>query len=209
MPRPSFARRSQHLAAAALLIATTGCSSAMNMNPSVSPDQSNSTNPPEKTLWKWPLRFTAHNFSAYTYSTYGAEIRYGHSPFMKEPDDKLQISSASLGEKYPNNMQGSHLSIRNFPPPAIVTWRSQDGTPHRAEVDMADIFKDGLIRHNLRREEIANNTNMFVPDIILEVNDRTINVYMRAHISTKALQKPGNKYSNFRNDLIKVYSKTY
>ena len=74
---------------------------------------------------------------------------------------------------------------------------------------MSEIFKDGLIRHNLQREEIANTTNMFVPDIILEVNDRTMNVYMRAHISTKALQEPGNKYSNFRNDLIKIYSKNY
>ncbi|MDO5611483.1 MAG: hypothetical protein Q4G62_12070 [Pseudomonadota bacterium] len=197
------------MAATTLLLATTGCSSAMNMNPSVSPDPNNSTSPSEKTLWEWPLRFTAHNFSAFTYSTYGAKVIYGHRPYINAPDDKLQISSESLGEKYPDNLGASHLSIRNFPPPAIVTWRSKDGTPHRAEVDMADIFKDGLIRHNLRREEIANNRNIFVPDIILEVNDRTINVYMRARISTKEEQEPGNKYSRYRYDLIKVYSKTY
>ncbi|MDM0052216.1 hypothetical protein [Variovorax sp. J22R115] len=47
------------------------------------------------------------------------------------------------------------------------------------------------------------------PAIILEVNDRTINVYMRAHISTKELQVPGNRYSDFRNDLIKAFSQTY
>src|SRR3546814_10785958 len=90
-----------------------------------------------------------------------------------------------------------------------VTWRSKDGTPHHAEVDIGDIFKDRLIRHNLQREEISETSSISHPGIILEVNDRTINVYMRARIPTKELQIPGNKYSDFRNDLIKVFSRTY
>ncbi|MDO4796187.1 MAG: hypothetical protein Q4A28_09675 [Brachymonas sp.] len=161
------------------------------------------------TMWEWPLKFTAHNFSAFTYSTYGAKVRYGNRSYINAPEDKLQISSESLGDKYPDNLGASHLAIPNFPPPAQVSWRSKDGTPLQAEVDMAEIFKDGLIRHRLKREEIANTTNMFTPDIILEVNDRTINVYMRADISTKEYQIPGNKYSKHRRDLIKVYSRTY
>ena len=48
-----------------------------------------------------------------------------------------------------------------------------------------------------------------MPGIILEVNDRTINVHMRAIIATKELQKAGNKHSDFRNDLIKVFSQSY
>ncbi|MGY0505522.1 hypothetical protein [Luteimonas sp. e5] len=197
------------LATSALLGTSTGCSSAMN-NQFPPPTQSEQAGgQPEKTKWEWPLRFNAHNFSAFTYSTYGAKVIYGNRSYINAPDDKLQISSESLGDKYPDNLGASHLSIPNFPPPARVTWRSKDGTPLQAEVDMAEIFKDGLIHHNLKREEIANTTDMFVPDIILEVNDRTINVYMRAHIGTKELQKPGNRYSNFRYDLIKVYSRTY
>ena len=47
------------------------------------------------------------------------------------------------------------------------------------------------------------------PDIILEVNDRTINVYMRAFVPTRELQIPGNKYSGFRDDLILAWSRTY
>ena len=47
------------------------------------------------------------------------------------------------------------------------------------------------------------------PDILLEVNDRTINVYMRAFVPTRELQIPGNKYSRFRDDLILAWSKTY
>ena len=114
-----------------------------------------------------------------------------------------------MGDKYPANLGASHLAIRNFPPPAQVSWRAKDGTSLQAQVDMAEIFKDGLIRHNLKREEISEAGSIPSPDIILEVNDRTINVYMRAYIPTKEFQIPGNKYSKHRNDLIKVYSRTY
>jgi len=196
-------------AAALLTLALTGCHSAMStsapQDASVPPSSDgNYTN----TVADWPLRFSAHYFAAFCYSTYSCMVRYGHYYPGEPSDDVLQVSSASLGSRYPENMTAGWGPIPNFPPPAIVTWRSKDGTSHRAEIDMAEIFKDQLIRHNLAREEIPETASINPPDIILEINDRTINVYMRAHISTKELQKPGNKYSDFRNDLIKVFSRT-
>ncbi|MFX6763667.1 hypothetical protein ABTH06_18600, partial [Acinetobacter baumannii] len=94
---------------------------------------------------------------------------------------------------------------------AKVSWRAKDGTPLEAEVDIGEIFRDELIRHNLQPHEIAERGigPGALPQIILEVNDRTINVYMRAHISTRELQQPGNRYSDFRADLIKVFNRTY
>lgn len=74
---------------------------------------------------------------------------------------------------------------------------------------MDEIFKDRLIHHNLRREEISEIGSIPPPDIVLVVDDRTIKVYMRAFISTKELQRPNSPHSNFRNDLIEVYSQTY
>ncbi len=160
---------------------------------------------------RWPLRFKAHYFGVATYSTYGCEVTYGGRGRAEDPQDELQSSSESLGDKYPDNMKAGWGPIRNFPPPAKVTWRSKDGTPLEAEVDIGEIFKDELIRHNLTKEDIPLPTlaGDHTPGIILEVNDRTINVYMRMHLSAKELQVPGNKYSDFRNDLIKVYSRTY
>ncbi len=97
----------------------------------------------------------------------------------------------------------------NFLPPAIVTWRSKDGTPHEAEVDIGEIFKDQLIRHKVPRQDISTKGSLPLPEIILEVNDRTINVYMRATIWLKEPRIPGNRLSNQQNDLIKAYSRTY
>jgi hypothetical protein len=101
--------------------------------------------------------------------------------------------------------------IANFPPPATVTWRSKDGSSHEAEIDIGEIFRDELIRHHVSKEDLPASTlaSEHAPGIILEVNDRTIKVYMRAHISTKELQEPGNSHSDFRDDLIKVFSRSY
>ena len=195
---------------ALIIIATTGCHAAMgqsNLPGSVASPDGNYTN----VGTEWPLKFNAHYFSVSTYSTYGCRVEYGGRLRADDPADELQSSSESLGSRYPENMTARMGPIANFPPPAKVEWRSQGGVQHRAEIDIGEIFRDRLIRHRLRRDEIADEGigPGSVPGIILEVNDRTINVYMRAHISTKELQESGNRYSDFRNDLIKVFSRTY
>jgi len=47
------------------------------------------------------------------------------------------------------------------------------------------------------------------PGIFLEVNDRTISVYMKAFIATRAEQIPGNKDSDFRDDVILAWTHAY
>lgn len=215
----SFRLRDPVLAAALTAIAMTGCHSAMTPAHDPAPAGSdavppNMVPPPGHgpftgTVADWPLWFVRHDFGVSTYSTRGCKVVYNDFVFVDEADDVLQSSSEAIGAKYPNNMRASYSSVANFPPPAIVTWRSRDGTPHRAEIDIGEIFKDKLIRHNLARAEILESASIPHPGIILEVNDRTINVYMRARITTKALQIPGNKYSDYRDDLIRVFSRTY
>src|SRR3546814_9461672 len=95
--------------------------------------------------------------------------------FVDEPDDELQSSSEAIGAKYPNNMSASYSSVANFPPPAIVTWRSKDGVPHRAENDIGEIFSDKLIRHNLAREEISETASIAHPGIILDRKSTRLN----------------------------------
>ncbi|KGR49523.1 hypothetical protein NX07_18660, partial [Xanthomonas vasicola] len=89
-------------------------------------------------------------------------------------------------------------------------WRSKDGQPHHALVDLDTIFKDKVVLHHVPQEQLPPILQADIsPDIILEVNDRTINVYMKAFVETTVLQEPGNKYSNSRNDLILAYTKSY
>ncbi|MDH7451905.1 hypothetical protein QF205_02270 [Luteimonas composti] len=163
---------------------------------------------PDNTVADWPLKFVQHNFGGFCYSTYGCTIQYGGYS-RTEPDDHLAISSESLAGKYPGNLRAGYLGIRGFPGPARVSWRSKDGVSHEATIDIAAIFKDRLILHNVPREEIREGVSITNPGIILEVNDRTINVYMRAFIPTKELQEPGNRHSGHRDEPVLAWSRTY
>lgn len=160
----------------------------------------------DNTVRNWPLKFLRHNFTAQCFNTRDCKIVYANFPHhWNEPTPSWQ----STGYRHEQLFQSADLSIANFPPPAVLDWVSKDGTHHHATVDMAEIFKDRLIRHNVPREEVAEGVSIGNPNIALEIDDRTVNVYMQAHIPTKHLQIPGNKYSDFRDDMIKVYSKTY
>jgi len=161
---------------------------------------------------EWPLRFRSHSFAAHCYDTYGCKVFYASQEQRSDDPDELRPSSAGYGPEYQRDWSGIHGMIRNFPPPAEVSWRSKDGQTHEAKIDFGEIFKDELIRHNVPREEMADVPDgkyPHEPAILLEVNDRTIRVYMRAHVPTKHLQKPGNHYSDFRYDLILVKAYIY
>lgn len=156
-----------------------------------------------------PIPFDRHTFGAASYDTYGCKVRYAGLNVLDEPDDVLQLPSAPV-KGYPDVMGAGIIGIRNFPLPAEVSWRDKDGNSHETKVDIAAIFKDQMVLHNVPQEQLPPIlTAPIFPEIILEVNDRTINVWMRADVPTKDLQKPGNPYSRLRYDMMLAYSKTY
>lgn len=156
---------------------------------------------------KWPLKFSEHTFGALCYSTLTCEVWYAGMPWG---DEKPSPPSSKYGPDYIDHITGGHVGIRNFPDPAEITWRSMDGVEHKARIDIGAIFRDRVVRHNVPREEVAELVHGKLsgdPTIFLEVNDRTIRVYMRAHIPTKHFEVPGNPYSDFRDE--QVLAKTY
>lgn len=158
---------------------------------------------------EWPMRFWKHTFRASCYDTLECEVWYAG---FRHGSDKPAPPSSTYGPGYMDHLVGGHGMIPNFPAPAEVSWRSRDGERLRATIDTAEIFEDEIIRHNVAREEMADVPDgefKNEPSILLEINDRTIRVYMRVHMPTKRLQKPGNRYSNFRNDLILVRTYNY
>jgi hypothetical protein len=186
-----------------LLFTLSGCQTAMSTS---------SSNTKEKYTVvpvEWPLRFKTHSFSASCYDTIGCRVLYNNDYMVMDEKDKVSRSSASIGANYKDGWSGIYIGIENFPGPAMATWRSKDGVAHEAKIDFAEIFKDQLILHKVAREDIPEGAIISSPAIILEVNDRTIRVYMKAHIPLKEPSIPGNKYSDFKNDLILAYSHTY
>lgn len=158
---------------------------------------------------EWPLRFEKHSFSARCYDTLECEVTYDK---VRHGDARPSPPASTYGADYLEGWMGGHGGIGNFPPPAKVVWKSKNGTAHAAEIDIADIFSDELIRHFVPREEVADlpdGKNETPPSILLEVNDRTVRVYMKAAVPTKHLQTPENRFSTSRRDLVLVKTYTY
>ncbi len=179
----------------------SGCQSAMST--------SNKTEKYTTVPNEWPLRFEKHGFSAHCYDTAGCSVLYAGEYLVQDPAEKVRPSSASIGQNYQKSWGTvTYGGIVNFPSPAIVKWKSKDGVQHEAKVDIAEIFKDQRILHTVSREELPTETVATVgdPNIILEVNNRTINVYMREMIYLKDSEA---RHGDFRDEVILAYSHNY
>ena len=184
----------------AAIFLVTGCQAAMSA-------QTGMQKPPPET-YAVPLHFMWHDFGAACYNTLRCSIVYNNKEFVPYERDK---PSGAPQPDYRDNWDTGYLLIRNFPPPAEVQWTSMDGTKHEAKVDMAAIFKDQLIWHEIPRSDMVDFFHGPVagePGIFVEVNDCTINVYMHMLIPTKTEQIPGNKNSDFRDDWLLVWTRT-
>lgn len=161
----------------------------------------------------YPVQFRSFNFHAVCYSTRDCSVVYDrHEHTLLSMG---VVKPPPLGKSYRDAWGlASYIGIRNFPKPAVVKWTSMDGAQHEATVDIAAIFKDQWALNNVPADDaVVNSTSpvgqLVTPSIFLEVNDHTINVYMKTEIDTKTEQEPGNKYSGYRDDLILAWTHTY
>jgi len=189
------------LIAIIFLFTISGCQSAMSTN-----NTATSENLPSDQDTSRPFTFKGHNFGTHCFDTIGCKVFYANRYMVLDKED--QVAPSPKSTDYFAKLAASDLDIPNFPPPAVVTWKSKDGVPHKAEVDIAKIFSDRIIRHNVAGEDLPTQTiaTLDNPDIVLVVNDRTINVYMRATVYLK--DTPTRKRAR-RDDMILSYTQTY
>lgn len=162
----------------------------------------------------WPLKFRWHNFGARCHNTLRCSVVYNRFQFAS---DKAVHgpSGQPVHPDWKDDWSAGYIVGKGFAPPVEVDWISMDGREHHAQVDLAEIFRDRMVRHNVPKGDIpegwlaAKTVNPVSVDILMEVNDRTISVYMRAHITTKEPQIPGNPRSCHRRDLIQVWTHIY
>jgi hypothetical protein len=155
----------------------------------------------------FPLKFKKHDFGAYCFNTIGCRVLYANRYVADYEADEVAPPPSPT---YLKNIDASYGAIENFPPPAVVTWRSLDGVPHEAKVDIGAIFKDQRILHHVPESEIPTETAAFsAAGIILVVNDRTISVYMKTAIALKHPRDPSNPLSNTVHQMNMAYSRSY
>lgn len=194
--------------AAAASLAAAACAHSNTPQGGDKVGTSSVTSPATQATEAWPLRFRTHSFSAYAFDTYGAHVEYAGVVQLDQDDTVLQPSSSSRGAGYRERWDGTHIGIDNFPGAAKLRWRSKDGAAHQANIDIPSLFAEQTILHRVPREEVspqpAQNGQHTSPAILIEINDRTVHVYMRAMIHTLHPQVAGNPRSRFRFDLVPV-----
>lgn len=162
----------------------------------------------------WPLKFRHYSFGVRCYNTQRCSVIYNRFQFASAKA-LFGPSGKPASADWRNSWRAGYDGGVKFASPVEVDWNPLDDTEQHARIDLAQLFKDRLVRHNLSREEVLENwlaakANNPVPvDILMEVNDRTISVYLTALIFTKELQIPGNPNSNSRRDLMQVWSRSY
>jgi len=150
--------------------------------------------------------FSSHKFSAYCFDTLKCRVLYNGRYDISD-----QGPSRALTDAIRKNLDASWLGIPNFPPPARVTWVAKDGTEHQADVDIAKIFEDQIVLYSQELDvyDVPLDRRFLDPGIVLVVDNRTINVYMKAMIPLLHPTIPDNQYSDFRKDLVLAFSQDY
>lgn len=172
----------------------------------------------------WPLKFHSHDFDAVCFNTIACSIVYNRRQFgTRKVDRDGNVSDGPSGappfEGWRDHWMGHDGIVpvegRTFPGPVMLEWVSLDGAEHTAILDLDMLFQDRLILHRVQRHEVkeawldAKTINPISPDILVEVNDRTVIVFMRAYVVTEAEQTPGNDRSHHRSDLMLAWTHTY
>jgi len=165
----------------------------------------------------WPLWFHDYAFEATCYNTLRCSIifaRHQHAltPHLSSPSGQPHDPDWKK-DWYAGFSTGEDFQRHGFPSPVDIRWTALDGVEREIALDLDTVFPERLILHNVPEEEVREDwkasRHLRRVQILLEVNDRTVNVYMRAWVITKHLQDPANPRSNSRRDLMLAWTRTW
>ena len=162
----------------------------------------------------WPLRFDSFSFGADCYHTLKCVVVFARKHQVPE---NIQIgpSGEPHSADWKEHWHASHAISADevFPSPAKVRWTAMDGVERTTEIDLEKVFPERLILHNAREEEVKQGWGLERHardvEILLEVNDLTINIYMRGWVVLKQQRDPSVRNSDSLRDLMLAWTKTF
>jgi hypothetical protein len=98
--------------------------------------------------------------------------------------------------------------FKAFNGPLQIQWKSSDGTPLSATVNLDEVFPGKRVMHKEDPKNIATTLpNLTMPVIVVEVNDKLLTIYMDVYVGLKT-DEPGKLRKLSRNRLI-AYQKSF
>jgi hypothetical protein len=124
------------------------------------------------------LKFSTHDFGILCYGGItNLKLVYAGSPHKlctKSPGREKLPSDEKRG---PGFLSGSYHA---FAGPVEMEWNARDGKNLTHTIDLDEVFKDRIVLHTADPALVYkdNPISSGQPTIVVEVNDRTVNVYM-------------------------------
>lgn len=130
------------------------------------------------------LRFTEHNFALFCYDCSNVHVVYGRRAHDLWDEGKAAPArTAADARRYPNAKFGTY---RAFETPLDARWSALDGTPLSCQVDLDAVFPERIVPHTVDPRRIYRPMPISgrQPTILVEIDDRTLSVYIDATIQT-------------------------
>ena len=149
------------------------------------------------------LTFKRHDFGVACYNASDLRVVYAGIPFVREaecrdrePYDEKRIKANTTG-------------LIAFSGPVDVKWKSEDGEQHQYQLDLDEIFKGKKVLHHEKEEDLLIKHPSYDPGIYIEVDNRTLNIYMDVNIilSPNGVDNGNQRYS--RRNVTLAFTKTF
>lgn len=151
------------------------------------------------------LTFTTHSMAIACYQVSDVHMVYAGSERVLWVEDSAPAKRAGDKFRYPNVTFGSYLA---FSGPVHLRWRCAHGAQHQAHIDLDTIFPARQVLHTEAPERVYGPMPVTggEPIILVELADRTINIFMLASIQ---LVTPGGGARDERDHCTLAFSCTF
>lgn len=162
----------------------------------------------------WPLRFDRFSFDARCYNTLHCSVIFAKQHQITERD-RFSPSGEPRSVDWKDNWTAGFAIAPSdvFSPIIEIWWTAMDGVERSTKLNFDKIFPDRLVLHNAQEHEVKDGWGLDDRsrrvEILLEVNDRTINVYMRGLVELKQPRDPAIRNSDNLRDLMLAWTKTF
>jgi hypothetical protein len=153
------------------------------------------------------LKFSTHDFGILCYGGItNLELVYGGSPHELCFDTPGREKLPSDEKRGPGFLSGSYPA---FAGPVEMEWNARDGAHLIHRIDLDEVFKDRVVLHTADPARIykAKPISGGEPTIIIEVNDRTVSVYMKVSLQLVRAD-PTDTGRDRSTHFTRAYSKT-
>ena len=159
----------------------------------------------------WPLLFKNFSFYGGAFNVRACRIIYGNA-FFREWKEMPPPPEPDWMDNWRVHWVNAYLPF----PKLDVQWTSLDGERHKVILDLEKMLRKREVLHKVLVSDMPDNWLIGrgekddIPlDLLLEINGRTLRLYMKATIAIKIENPTEEHRHDFRRDWILAWTKDY